>query len=189
MNKLIFCVALLASFAIHSTQAVPIVGEIFFSSTTVATFTPGGANSTTATGVSFGTAAVDFGTGAYAGIGGTAVSFKDFTFGALGTTGPNVVTPLWTLTIPGPKTFSFDLAAITVNALAGTQRNLEGVGTAKITGFDDTPAHWTMNFSGSTTMVSFSAATVAIPDTGATVALVGIGLLGIVGVARRLRKS
>lgn len=191
MKKLIFSIVLIASVAAHSAQGIGIFGEVFFSSVTAATLdgTPA-----TATKVTFGTQAVDFGLGDYLGSAGSAVTQPAmFTFGALGTTGPNVVTPLWTYSFGvGPKIASFDLMSITLNALAGTQRNLEGLGIAKLTGFDDSLALWTMNFSGSSAIVSWSAATHSppppVPDSGTTLALLGICLLGLAGIARRFKK-
>lgn len=193
MKKLIISALLLAGALAHSAQAVSIDGEIFFSSTSGATLDGTGPGD--ATMITFGGEAVDFGLGDYSGVTGggvVAATFASpFTFGALGTTGANVVTPLWTFVEAG-ITYSFDLATITVNALAGSQRNLEGLGTAKITGYDDTPGLWRMNFSGSTTTVSFSSSTDSppppVPDSGATLALMGIALLGLAGSARRFRK-
>lgn len=194
MKKLIIVTFLIASVAVHSAQAMLINGEIFFSSTSSNTFTPGGSTPATATGISFGTAAVDMGLGDYFGLAGTPATFKDFTFGPVGTTGVNSVVSLWTLSVPGPITYSFELTHITVNALAGSQRNLEGTGIAKIDDglgtYDDTEAQWSMNFSGSSTIVSFSSATrVPVPDSGATtLVLLGIGLLGLLGATRQFKK-
>ncbi|RYD31031.1 MAG: VPDSG-CTERM sorting domain-containing protein [Verrucomicrobiaceae bacterium] len=115
---------------------------------------------------------------------GTSTTFTDFAFGAPGTVGPNAQSPFWTLT-QGPTTYSFDLASITLNQYIGTQRLLEGDGTAYITGFDPTPAHWSLSTSGTTGLITFSSATIAVPDGGTSVALLGGSLFGLAGLRRK----
>lgn len=185
--KLILVLALSGLFASQAAQALSIAGEIVFSSTGGATLD---STQSTATTVTFGGEEVDLGLGHYSGIAsGTAATFSSpFVFGGVGTTGPNAIVDLWKV-IVGPTTYSFDLATITINEMSGGSRNLEGLGTAHITGFTSTAGIWSMNFSGASTTVTFSSATHApVPDSGATSALLGIGLLGLAGAARRFKK-
>lgn len=127
-------------------------------------------------------------TGDYSGTDGSLVTMTGFDFDPFN--GP--VTPLWTFDYSG-KTYSFDL-----NTITGVSRanfggfdflTVSGSGVANITGFSATNGSWaltTQSQSNSTTL-SFSAAS-AVPDSGATAALLGLGLIGLAGAARRFKK-
>lgn len=170
-----------------SSQAAYISGEIEF-------FGVGQLNTgpATATSIDFRVVSTTLAFGDYAPIPfGAPATFTDFAFGAPGTVGPNAQTPLWTLT-QGLTTYWFDLASITINQYVGTQRLLEGDGTAYITGFDPTPGHWSLSTSGSRASVTFSSATIAdtpVPDGGTSVALLGGALLGLAGLQRKFLRN
>ena len=171
---------------VGTASAAPINGVIHF--TGPATIAPGTAG--TATSISF-PGAVDIeetiSTGHYSGIlSTTSATFTGFTFGVVGTTGPLAVTPLWTFTQGG--TYSFNLSSISINAFVGGTRVLEGFGTAtsNVAGLDPTPGTWQMSFSGATASVSFQSNTV-VPDSGSTLALLGLAMVGIEGLRRRMK--
>ena len=147
-----------------------------------------------------GTGRVLAGSGNYTGTNGQLATFSDFSFtgSGLGATLQNApVNPLWTFTILG-TTYSFRLDSI----IAGTYSNdgnvqgigLVGRGVAFITGFDPTPGIFTLEGSagvpGAFNLI-FSTTTVraGVPDGGATVALLGITMMGIAAVRRKLGRA
>ena len=186
-------VVAIGSMAATQSKAALIVGEISFIGGANLTG-PGVPTAATATGIDFNYALVGGGSGDYQVFSSfpgwlTPTNFTDFTFGAVGTVGPAVVVPLWTFVFGG-QTYDFSLASISVNALTGSQRLLEGEGIATISGgsFTPTPAHWSLSTSAAETKVVFSSSTNSVPDGGASVALLGISLVGLAGVSRKLRQ-
>ena len=130
-------------------------------------------------------------TGEYATLGVTdlmPVTFNGFKFN------PPVgaITPLWTFTI-GSTVFSFDATSETATFVPGNGAGewaVIGTGIASITGFNNTPATWTLNLSDSGNMVVAFDATEAVqpqlpsvPDGSKTVTLLGgaLTMLGLVG--------
>ena len=115
---------------------------------------------------------------------GTLVTFNGFTF--IPASPP--VNPLWTFTI-GPTTYSFNATTMTSN-YNGIQNNwnIAGTGTAKITGFDDTPGTWNLTLSNVGESFSFAATTGVngVPDGGTTVLLLGAALSALGLIKRRL---
>jgi len=101
---------------------------------------------------------------------------------------PSTATPgLWSV-----DGFTFDLTSATVVMQNGTFLNITGVGTVSGNGFDATPARWAFtvqNAGGGTgDFFSFSANTASVvPDGGSAVALLGISLVAIEFVRRKLR--
>ena len=104
-------------------------------------------------------------------------TYNDFTFSPPPAPG-SPIAPLWTFLWAG-KTYSFDLATVTIHTQDAQFLTLRGTGTLKITGFDDTPGTW--SFSGDTTkrsaVIAFSSTATAVPEDGSTALFVGIGLL------------
>ena len=134
---------------------------------------------------------VSGGTGDYAGLANTPVTFTDFTFEPV--LSPNPVSPLWTFTTGG-TTYSFTLSTIAVTS-EGYDINqdsfliLSGSGTLSISGVINRDATFgTFQFSGNETAgdFSFSASNAArpTPEPG-TVGLFGLALLGLGGAVRR----
>jgi hypothetical protein len=87
--------------------------------------------------------------------------------------------------------FTFDLTSATVVTQTGTFLNIRGVGTVSGNGFEATNARWAFtvqNAGGGTgDFFSFSANTASVPDGGSAVALLGISLVAIEFVRRKLR--
>lgn len=131
----------------------------------------------------------DDATGVYATLGvtnQTPVTFTGFKFN------PPVgaITPLWTFDI-GSTVFSFDATSETATFVPGNGAGewvIIGTGMASITGFDNTPANWTVNLSDSGNMsIAFDATSAelppSVPDGGKTVTLLGgaLTMLGLYG--------
>jgi len=102
---------------------------------------------------------------------------------------PSTATPgLWSV-----DGFTFDLTSATVVMQTATFLDVEGVGTVSGNGFEATHARWAFtvqNAGGGTgDFFSFSAntASVGVPDGGSAVALLGISLVAIEFVRRKLR--
>ena len=100
---------------------------------------------------------------------------------------PSTPTPsLWSV-----DGFTFDLTSATIVTQNATFLNITGVGTVSGNGFDATPARWAFtvqNAGGGTgDFFSFSANTASnVPDGGSAVALLGISLVAIEFVRRKL---
>ncbi len=186
-------------FTSSAALAIPITGQILFTGeanlvNNVGPGSPGGATSANADFIDFANpvdVSQNASTGSYSGFNGsTDATFTDFSFGDVGTVGPKVVTPLWTVVFGG-VTYSFNLTSITLNTLVGSQRNIEGNGIATISGgiYDASPGHWTLSTSGDgVTAITFSSASTAVPEGGSSLALLGVGLL-TVGLVRRKLKA
>jgi VPDSG-CTERM motif len=171
-------------FTSHRVQAVPISGTIDFN----------GAASTNTGDLSTATAFTSFSgvtvsnalppSGSYSGLGGQAVTtMNGFSFNP-----PGGVSPLWSFAV-GAVTYSFNLAtaqAVTQNA---NFLNVQGIGTAYITGYDPTPGVFAITLTSANgrpaTAFSFTAET-AVPDGGSAVVLLGIGLTGIEALRRKI---
>lgn len=177
---------------VTASRAVPINGNLFFTSSTNATLNGTGPLDATQV-TSWGTVTFSSGSGTYAPIpGGTTVSMggAPWTFGTIGTTGANVVNNLWSISYSG-VTYAFDLATLTTNGSVGSVRILEGLGTARVTGYDNTTGFFSLSTSGTGTSISFSAfANVPpVPDHGSSLALLGLALVGFAAVSRRLTRN
>ena len=116
---------------------------------------------------------------------GTAATFSNITFN------PITLGQLWTFTV-GPDTYSFTLDSISVDLQNSQTLVLTGTGTASITGFDDTAGTWSITANSDGQSLSFSsgaAVSPRVPDGGTSIALLGLSLLGIAGIRRKLAKK
>ena len=166
--------------------AVDVHGDINLSGTA----TLNGAGATDATVITFNSAQTeeDGSTFDYAGIAdSTPVTMAELDFDAVGYVGDLSIPDLWSFTI-GSVTYSFDLTKITYNSNDSGRLNINGYGIAKITDKTDTAGTFVFTqMGGGPTEISFSSST-NVPDSGTTVAFLGLSMLGLAGVARRLRK-
>lgn len=83
-------------------------------------------------------------TGSYASVpAGTLATFTPFAFN------PPSATPfqLWTFSI-GPTVYSFEVSSVVISYQGPGFLNIEGQGTAYITGFDPTPGTWSITDTG-----------------------------------------
>jgi VPDSG-CTERM motif len=185
-----------AGFAL-SAQATQITGTIGFTD-------PNGGTVKTVSGtttVHLNTGAtVNFGTDTYSTIlNGTSATFKDIAFTGSGTSSTLTasVTPAW-LVVSGANNFSFDLTSLfstSMGVMSGVHSfTLSGSGVAHATGFEDTNAVFSLQGTGSgaVTFTIFQASTTAIPgvpDGGSAVALLGLGLVAVEALRRKVRAS
>ena len=177
-----------------SAQATQISGTIGFTSapnTTASFLTNNGGGSFT---LNFSNPMhVNFGSDDYLGVPiPTDTNFAPITFtNGGGLTSTN--SPEWTFTV-GSTTYSFDLLSLMtatyhVNSNGTSALTLMGDGIAHITGFEDTPAIFALEATG--TRLSFailqpSNTAVPAPDSGYALALLGIGLVAVEALRRKL---
>jgi hypothetical protein len=102
---------------------------------------------------------------------------------------PSTATPgLWSV-----GGFTFDLLSATVLVQNSKTLSIEGTGTVSGNGFDPTAMDWsfTTQSSGGKTRTTFSfsgnGVAVGVPDGGSAVALLGLALIGIEFLRRKLR--
>jgi hypothetical protein len=159
-------------------QAIPIVGDISFGGS----YTVDNPNLTIATKfITFSSVIViPIEHGDYVGTAGNSVTFTPFTFSPPTTP----VVPLWTFTI-GPTTYSFNALTMTVPYKSSSLLDIQGTGTAYITGRDPTPGIWNVTANKAGASFSFSSSA-AVPDGGTTVLLLGAALSALGLIKRRL---
>jgi len=126
---------------------------------------------------------------------GTSVSFTSFSFSGTGDRatllGSGMPEGRFTL---GGRNYSFALTALVNAMLTNGTMFVSGTGIAHITGFDDTPASFTLQGSEQDFSFILSSAGLTdppefVPDTGSVVSLLGIALAGLEDLRRRLRSA
>ena len=136
------------------------------------------------------------GTGTYAGISSTSASFTpsfSFTGDGNGVVLSAPVTNFWSFT-SGGNTYSFELSALTNGHVQADMMSFTGTGTLFATGYDPTPATFSMNGTGENfafqlSFVTNTATGNSVPDTGSTLLLLSCGLLGLPLCSRRLKRQ
>ena len=198
MNKIMntvvagLAIALLGSGVLcEQAQAIPITGSVEFSGSAK----PSGASPGLPISVHFTNPWHTLaGNGVYSGIpSGTSATFNDFSFNGDGSLASLVgtVAPLWTFSFGG-ETYSFDLLALTNGHTEAGSMSFSGTGMAHgsgVTAFDDTPATWSLEGSGTNFNFTLSSSTTSsIPEAGVTtLLLVGFGILSGYSLRRKRR--
>ena len=87
--------------------------------------------------------------------------------------------------------FTFDLLTSTVDARGGGSLTVSGTGTISGNSFDPTSGTWmfTTQNPGANGTFSFSASGLSVPDGGSAVALLGLALMGIEVLRRKLKAA
>ena len=190
MLKTLLLVGVVTS-AVVSSKAVAISGEILFSGNLVRN----GTSYLDATAITAfnNVETIGVSSGAYAPIpANTPGTINPFTFVGVGTvTEPAPPLTLWTLT-SGGVLYSFQLNSVGYDAVpTATSLALHGSGIARIQDattladlFDPTAGVWDLQ-AGTVGNFHFSAGT-TVPDGGATAMLIGVGVLGLGALRRKL---
>ena len=120
------------------------------------------------------------------------VTFANFSFSGDGATAALVSAnlPEWSFSFNGIN-YSFDLLSLT-NGHVGLQNgtgnmSFSGLGTVHADGFDDTPAVWSLQGSGTNLTFTLSSSTTASVPEGGVMSLLGLGftMLAGTGLIRR----
>jgi hypothetical protein len=174
-----------------SAQAASISGSI-----TIGSNGSGISVNTTSDTVTFGLAPnsqVSGSTGSYAGAGfvfATPVNYSSFSYGSPFA----AIDPLWTSQVGGVNA-SFSLMGISlVSEGPSNFLNLQGYGTAYLTGFDATPGSWEFTSIGNQSTFAWTSTVDApiassVPDGGSTLAILGLSILGLGGARRMIFRS
>jgi hypothetical protein len=117
-------------------------------------------------------------TGDYVGYIGNDATYSDFQYA------PLISGEVWSIDLT--PTTSFTLTSVVGGIDGFGNLSLSGSGIAKMFGKDDTGGIW--SFSADQTGIFNFSSTTSVPDSGATAALLGLGLLGLAGAARRFKK-
>jgi hypothetical protein len=178
----------------QSAQAVPINGSIGFNGNGFGSQGAGGSPST----LTFNNPmTVDslFRFGDYSGVpAGTAVNFAPITWTGSGTSAmlTSLNSPEWSFTTGG-TTYSFNLLSLTSATMNGGAVSLQGTGVAFISGaINRDPTFATFSVQGTGNNFSFqiiqaSNSVAGVPDGGSAIALLGMGVMGLEFLRRKLR--
>lgn len=165
--------ALAVAVAPQTASAAPFFGQLDYTGV----HTPDDADLTAATESTIDANTVVIASGAFAlagiSFGDTLVHVSPLEYRPFG--GP--YTPLWTHVASG---VTFDLLSLNIVTDTPNQLGLNGTGTFKGAGYDDTPGVWNMtlnNINGEVTG-SFSSSSAAVPEP-AMLAMLGLGLIGV----------
>jgi len=198
-SKIIVAIVAATALGLGAAQATQINGTVGFTSATNHPGGPGGGIVNNGGGsftLNFNNPlSVNFGTDDYSGVPiPTDVNFSPITFqNGVGLIGTNV--PEWTFTVgtgASAVTYSFDLLSLSVAVFhngATSGLNLMGDGVAHITGFENTEAVFALEATGNHLTFAIlqpSNTAVPTPDAGPALALLGIGLLGVEALRRKL---
>jgi hypothetical protein len=187
--------ALMAAFAVAllacaTAQAVPITGQVTINGT--ATLNNQNLNQATAA-TSFSNAQTFAPlTGSYATVPlNTPVTFNPFSWSP--SSAP--VSPLWSF-VTGGRTYQFNLLSLGVVSQSSTFLNITGIGTLTISGtgptFDPTTGAWSFTISNAggnpsnTFTFGFNSQNTALPEGGSALALLGMSLVCLELVRRKL---
>jgi hypothetical protein len=132
-------------------------------------------------------------------VGSTTGSFSVIPFDNPATFTPNYVfnpsspqSPLWTTTFGG-TTFTFNLLTSVIVTQNAGFLNVRGTGVVTGTGFDPTFGLWSFTSSkadgGTAASFSFAENTTAVPEGGSALALLGIALVGVEVLRRKLASA
>jgi hypothetical protein len=190
--SIVFTIAALA--AVPPARATQISGTIGFTSAPRLTGGHVGQSGGTTTVTFNNPMHVDFGTDDYTGTTGSAVNFNPISW--TGTGASAVLTssnsPEWSFTI-GLTTYSFDLTHLSSASFGAGNPNalaLSGEGLAKITGFDNTFATFSLQGTGKgltfTILQASNTAVPSVPDNGSALVLLGLGLVAIEALRTKL---
>ncbi len=191
----LFGCLLLTVLSIGQLRAVPntmITGSASFFGTTSASGASGGGSTT----IFFnpGWVFLSNGTGTYAGIPQTSATFTpsfSFTGDGNGVVLSAPITNFWTFTFGG-NTYSFNLSGLTNGHVQSDAMAFSGGGTLFATGYDPTPATFSMNGTGTNFAFQLSFVTntaTGAPDTGSTLLLMSFGLIGLFACRRGLARK
>jgi len=132
------------------------------------------------------------GTGTYAAIPQTAATFtSSFSFSGDGN-GVVLSAPIidfWTFS-SGGNTYSFELSALTNGHVQADQMAFTGTGTLFATGYDPTPATFSLNGTGENfafqlSFVTNTATGNSVPETGSTLLLLSCSMVGLLVCSRQ----
>lgn len=140
---------------------------------------------------------VDFGTGNYSTTAGSVVDFNPISWSGSGQSAilASSNNPEWSFTL-GAITYSFDLPDLmsaSFNPGSPNSLSLSGEGVVKITGFEDTFATFALQGTGDgfsfTIIQASNTALPGVPDSGSALALLGVGLVAVEVLRRKLASA
>jgi len=188
--KTLFLAVSVAGALTRPTHAIPITGSVDMGGTATLNNTQLGSATAATSFTSVTVGGVP--TGAYTGTFHDSVSWSGFSWPSSAT-----VAPLWTFVDAGTGwTYSFTLKNVSVKSQDNTFLNLLGSGLLDITGtgspYDETSGAWSFTISNpdggahANFAFTFANSQTAVPDGGATAMLLGVGLLGLGAIRRKL---